>query len=168
VHKIEEKYPFYSSDSWDWSIALARWVEYQVMNKEKFSERKRNALLSMANYIQETFGTREERGDVFYEDEVSDLMRAAYLIGVYCPSPYETLRTHKIREIKATKVQMRLEAITPLVLEEAKINRKAIPKRAFGEANKLLKAKGLVHKKKGISLRTFAGYVSQILAENPE
>ena len=79
------------------------------------------------------------------------------------------LRPRKARDVKAANVQRRRALLTPLVLEEAKSKRRGIPDRAFGAANKLLRAKGLVKKgKKGFSPRTFADDVSQILADNPE
>ena len=58
--------------------------------------------------------------------------------------------------------------LTPLVLAEAKRKRQGIPERALEAANELLRAKGLVKKGEGISLRTFAEDVRQMLAGNPE
>jgi hypothetical protein len=79
------------------------------------------------------------------------------------------LRTKDGRGVISAKVQRRRDTLTPLVLEEAKFKRTGIPDRVLGAANKLLRAKGLVKKgKKGISPRTFADDVSQILADNPE
>jgi hypothetical protein len=105
------------------------------------------------------------------DDLIEAMIATAFELGTFCGRHpvNEKARTGKGRGTISANIQRRREALTPLVLEEAKINRKSIPKRAWGPANKLLKAKGLVKKdKKGISLRTFAEVVSQILAENPE
>ena len=87
-------------------------------------------------------------------------------------SAKNNLRPRKARAIKAANVQERRVVLTPLILAEAKISRKSIPKRAFEEAKKLLRAKGLLKRRKngedGFSPRTFADDVSQILADNPE
>jgi hypothetical protein len=98
------------------------------------------------------------------------LIASAYHLGSLCPGlDLRAAQTETGRKTIATKVQRRQEALTPLVLEEAKAKRKGIPERALKDANKLLKAKGLVDKKKkGISPRAFATYVSRILADNPE
>ena len=72
------------------------------------------------------------------------------------------LRTEEGRKIRSTKVQRRLEIIAPLILAEAKINRKGVPKRTFENANELLIASG----EKPIKERSFAEHVSQIIAEH--
>jgi hypothetical protein len=72
-------------------------------------------------------------------------------------SAKNNLRPRKARDVKAATVQRRREMLTPLILAEIKINPKAVAKRAFEPANKLLEANG----EDPIGRSTFAELISK-------
>lgn len=116
ARQIEARYPIYTTDSHEWPLALATWVEHQVQNKKKLTERQRRTLAEIAFYI------REHSDDYLVDSgHLVKLMRAAYLIGVYCPAPNETLKRIKAPTGERQRLrQKRLEIIKPLLARAEK------------------------------------------------
>ena len=153
-------------------------LDNAIRSNKTLSTNQRDHLKRTRDVFKKCVGQLEKRVYASGPEDGLDLIEAAiaaaYEIGAFVGRhPIEgKLRTTKGRGVISANVQERRAVLTPLILTAAKATRKSVPKRTFDAAKKLLRAKGLLKKRKngkdGFSLRTFTGDVSQILADNPE